>query len=276
MSERETRGRSGIVLQTELKSKVAVVTGSTSGIGLAVAESLAQAGCQVMLNGFGEEAAIQQLQSRLSEQYGVAVGYSPADVACPEAVAMMIRDTQEQFGGVDILVNNAGVQHVAAVEDFPAQQWDKIIAVNLSSAFHAIQQVLPGMKARGWGRIINVASIHGLVASPYKSAYVAAKHGVIGLTKTVALETAKAGVTCNAICPGYVLTPLVENQIADTARARGLTEQQVMEDVLLGSQPTKRFTSVEDIAAMAVFLCGPASTNITGSVQVLDGGYTAM
>ncbi|MBU3069760.1 3-hydroxybutyrate dehydrogenase [Aestuariicella sp. G3-2] len=258
-----------------LKNKVALVTGSTSGIGLAIAESLAQEGCHLMLNGFGDAGEIESLQESLSSKYDVKVFHSPADVSQASEVAMMVKTTEELLGGVDILVNNAGIQHVAPIESFPAERWDSIIAINLSSVFHGIQNVLPGMKARGWGRIINVASIHGQVASPFKSAYVAAKHGVIGLTKTVALETAKSGVTCNAICPGYVLTPLVENQIADTARARGLSEKQVMDEVLLGTQPTGRFTDTEDLGAMAVFLCGPASRNITGSVQVMDGGYTA-
>lgn len=259
-----------------LQSKVALVTGSTSGIGLAIAESLAQQGCHIMLNGFGDRQEIEALQERLSAQYRVEVAYSAADVSSVSEVSSMIEEAQQLLGGVDILVNNAGVQHVEAIDTFPAQQWDRIIGVNLSSAFHTIQSSLPLMKAKGWGRIINVASIHGLVASPFKSAYVAAKHGVIGLSKTVALETARSGITCNAICPGYVLTPLVENQIADTAKARGVSEQQVMDDVLLGSQPSGQFTDVKDIAAMAVFLCGDHASNVTGSVQVLDGGYTAM
>lgn len=258
-----------------LQSKVALVTGSTSGIGLAIAESLAEQGCHLMLNGFGDDKEIAELRERLAAEYNVEVGYSAADVSSAEQVHQMIEETQKLLGSVDVLVNNAGVQHVEEIETFPVQQWDRIIAVNLSSAFHTIQATLPLMKAKGWGRIVNVASIHGLVASPFKSAYVAAKHGVVGLTKTVALEAARQGVTCNAICPGYVLTPLVENQIADTARARGLTEQEVMSEVLLGSQPSGQFTDVKDIAAMAAFLCGSAGKNITGSVQVLDGGYTA-
>ncbi len=258
-----------------LQSKVALVTGSTSGIGLAIAESLAQQGCHIMLNGFGDEKQISVLQQRLSDEYQVEVAYCAADVSSAQQVNAMVEETQTRLGEVDVLVNNAGVQHVESIETFPVEQWDRIIAVNLSSAFHTIQSALPSMQAKGWGRIVNVASIHGLVASPYKSAYVAAKHGVIGLTKSVALETARQGITCNAICPGYVLTPLVENQIADTAKARGLTEQAVMDDVLLGTQPSGRFTDVSDIAAMAVFLCGGHSANITGSVQVLDGGYTA-
>ena len=258
-----------------LQAKVALVTGSTSGIGLAVAEALAAAGCHLMLNGFGDSDAIEQLRQRLASTYAVKVCYSPADVSRPDEIAAMLREADAQLGGIDILVNNAGVQHVAPITEFPQAQWDRIIAINLSSAFHTIQGALPGMLKKGWGRIINVASIHGLVASPYKSAYVAAKHGVLGLTKTVALEVAKSGVTCNAICPGYVMTPLVQNQLADTARARGITEQQVMDEVLLGTQPTGRFTDASDIAGMAVFLCGPASGNVTGSVQVMDGGYSA-
>ncbi len=258
-----------------LQSKVALVTGSTSGIGLAIAESLARQGSHIMLNGFGDEAEISALRQRLSDQYQVEVEYCAADVSSAEQVNQMVEQTQARLGGVDVLVNNAGVQHVESIETFPVEQWDRIIAVNLSSAFHTIQSTLPLMRAKGWGRIVNVASIHGLVASPFKSAYVAAKHGVIGLTKSVALEAARQGITCNAICPGYVLTPLVENQIADTAKARGLSEQAVMDEVLLGAQPSGRFTDVNDIAAMAVFLCGEHGSNITGSVQVLDGGYTA-
>ncbi len=258
-----------------LQSKVALVTGSTSGIGLAIAESLAQQGCHLMLNGFGDEIEISALRARLADQYQVEVAYCSADVACAEEVTDMIETAQNLLGSVDVLINNAGVQHVEAVETFPLEQWDRIIGVNLSGAFHTIRSALPLMKAKGWGRIINVASIHGMVASPFKSAYVSAKHGVIGLTKTVALESAREGITCNAICPGYVLTPLVENQIADTAKARGMSEKSVMEDVLLGAQPSGRFTDVCDIAAMATFLCGAQASNITGSVQVLDGGYTA-
>lgn len=258
-----------------LKSKVALITGSTSGIGLGVAEAMAEQGCHLVLNGFGDRDEITKIKKRLTQLYGIDVFYHPADVSRPDEVLAMVLSAQETFGRVDILVNNAGIQHVSPVEDFPQEQWDRIIAINLSSVFHAIKAVMPGMKERGFGRIINIASIHALVASPYKSAYVAAKHGVAGLTKTIALEAAQSGVTCNAICPGYVLTPLVKNQVADTAKARGLTEQQVMEDVLLGSQPTKRFTEVKDIAAMAVYLAGENASNITGSLQVLDGGYIA-
>lgn len=258
-----------------LQSKVALITGSTSGIGLGVAEAMAEQGCHIVLNGFGDSDEITNIRKRFSELYRVEVCHHPADVSKPEEVLAMVRYAEEVFGRIDILVNNAGVQHVSPIEDFSQEQWDRIIAINLSSVFHSIKSTMPGMKERGFGRIINIASIHALVASPYKSAYVAAKHGVAGLTKTIALEAAQSGVTCNAICPGYVLTPLVKNQIADTAKARGLTEKQVMEDVLLGSQPTKRFTDVKDIAAMAVFLAGENTSNVTGSLQVLDGGYIA-
>ncbi|WP_339668629.1 3-hydroxybutyrate dehydrogenase [Dasania marina] len=259
-----------------LQSRIALITGSTSGIGLAVAEAMAEQGCHIVLNGFGDSDDIANIKKRLSESYHVKVYHHPADVSKPEDVLAMVLYAQEVFGRIDILVNNAGVQHVSPIEDFAQEQWDRIIAINLSSVFHSIRTALPSMKERGFGRIINIASIHALVASPYKSAYVASKHGVAGLTKTIALESAQSGVTCNAICPGYVLTPLVKNQIADTAKARGLTEQQVMEDVLLGSQPTKRFTDVKDIAAMAVFLAGENASNVTGSLQVMDGGYIAV
>jgi 3-hydroxybutyrate dehydrogenase len=255
-----------------LKSKVAIVTGSTSGIGLAIAKSLASQGCHVALNGLGVRETVDDLCHEVSVDGGT-VKYFPADMSKPQEIQSMIEDVYKTFGRIDILVNNAGIQHVSPVEEFSQEAWDKVIAVNLSSVFHTIKTVTPIMKQQGWGRIINVASIHGMVASPYKSAYVAAKHGVLGLTKTVALELATSGITCNAICPGYVLTPLVENQIADTAKARGITEQEVMDDVLLGTQPTKRFTAPEDIGAMAVFLCGSAASNITGSEQVMDGGY---
>ncbi|WP_019531003.1 3-hydroxybutyrate dehydrogenase [Dasania marina] len=259
-----------------LQSRIALITGSTSGIGLAVAEAMAEQGCHIVLNGFGDSDDIANIKKRLSGSYHVKVYHHPADVSKPEDVLAMVLYAQEVFGRIDILVNNAGVQHVSPIEDFSQAQWDRIIAINLSSVFHSVRAALPGMKERGFGRIINIASIHALVASPYKSAYVASKHGVAGLTKTIALESAQSGVTCNAICPGYVLTPLVKNQIADTAKARGLTEQQVMEDVLLGSQPTKQFTDVKDIAAMAVFLAGENASNVTGSLQVMDGGYIAV
>ncbi|GAA5316239.1 MAG: 3-hydroxybutyrate dehydrogenase [Candidatus Pelagadaptatus aseana] len=255
-----------------LDSKVAIVTGSTSGIGLAIAKQLASSGCHIVLNGLAESEKIDTLLREISDM-GVNAQYISADMSKPDEIEAMIADVYQKHGRIDVLVNNAGVQHVAAVEEFSREAWDKVIAINLSSVFHAIKAVTPIMKQQGWGRIINVASIHGKVASPYKSAYVAAKHGVLGLTKTVALELATTGVTCNAICPGYVLTPLVENQISDTAKARGISEQQVMDDVLLGTQPTGRFTSADDVGAMVVFLCGAAANNITGSEQVMDGGY---
>ncbi len=258
-----------------LNSKVAVITGSTSGIGLEIARALAHQGCNIVLNGLGSEEQIDKLRRDIADTYGVRVEYQGADMRYPEQIEAMVKATVDRFGKIDIVVNNAGIQHVAPVEEFSNDAWDTVLAVNLSSVFHSIKAVTPLMKQQGWGRIVNVASIHGMVASPYKSAYVAAKHGVLGLTKTVALELAETGITCNAVCPGYVLTPLVENQVSDTAKARGMSEQQVMDEVILGGQPTKRFTKSEDIAAMVVFLCGSAASNITGSSQVMDGGYTA-
>jgi len=254
--------------------RTALVTGSTSGIGLAMARALAQSGFDVMLNGLGSEEdnrdAIEQVRA-----VGGRVEFSGANMLRPDEIAALVEGTEAAFGAVDILVNNAGIQYVAPVEDFPAEKWDAIIAINLTAAFHAIRAAVPSMKARGWGRIINLASAHGLVASPYKAAYVAAKHGVLGLTKTVALEAAESGVTCNAICPGYVLTPLVEKQIPDTAKARGLTEEQVKRDVLLGAQPTKQFVTTEQLGALAVFLCTDGAASITGTALPVDGGWTA-
>lgn len=255
--------------------KNAVITGSTSGIGQGMARALAQAGYNVVLNGFGDADAIAAEQARLAQATGVKVLYHGADMSQGEQIADLIAYAARELGSVDILVNNAGIQHVAPIEEFPLAKWDQIIAINLSSVFHSIRAVVPGMKERGWGRIINLASAHALVASPYKAAYVAAKHGVAGLTKTVALELAEAGITCNAICPGYVKTPLVENQIADTAKARGISEEAVKRDVLLKAQPTRQFTSVEEIGAMAVFLCSEAARNMTGSIISMDGGWTA-
>ncbi len=258
-----------------IQGKNAIVTGSTSGIGLGIAESLAQAGANVMINGFGDAGAIEAGRARLEREHGVTVRYSPADMTEPDEIAGMVEATREAFGSVDVLVNNAGIQHVASVETFPPEKWDAIIAINLSSAFHGIRAVIPGMKERGFGRIINVASAHALVASPYKSAYVAAKHGVAGLTKTVALEVAEEGITVNAIAPGYVLTPLVEEQIPKTAEARGISEDEVRRDVLLAAQPTKRFVTVEQIGELAVYLCGEGAASITGTVLPMDGGWTA-
>ena len=260
---------------SSLKGKVAVITGSTSGIGLGIARGLAQAGADITLNGFGDSAEIEKIQEEIEADTGVRTLYSPADMSKPDEIAAMIQEVNSKLGGVDILVNNAGIQKVAAVEVFPVDKWDAIIAINLSSAFHTIRNAIPIMKAKGWGRIINIASAHALVASPFKSAYVAAKHGVVGLTKTVALEVAETGITCNAICPGYVKTPLVEGQIRDTAKARGISEEAVIRDVMLGEQPTKKFVTTDELAGMAVFLCSNAGASTTGIALPVDGGWTA-
>ncbi|HWT11847.1 MAG TPA: 3-hydroxybutyrate dehydrogenase [Allosphingosinicella sp.] len=257
-----------------LKGKTALVTGSTSGIGLAIARALAGEGAQVMLNGFGEAAAIERTRLEI-EAGGVRAAYDDADLTRPEAVERLVRRTAEELGDIDILVNNAGTQHVAPVDSFPVDKWDLILALNLSAAFHTIRLALPAMKEKGWGRIINTASAHSLVASPNKSAYVAAKHGIAGLTKTVALEAARMGVTANCISPGYVWTTLVENQIPDTMRTRGLTREQVMNDVLLAAQPTKNFVTVDQVAALALFLCREEAGSITGANLSMDGGWTA-
>jgi 3-hydroxybutyrate dehydrogenase len=258
-----------------LASKVAVVTGSTSGIGLAIARALAKEGASVVLNGFGPSEEIENTRASIERDFGVKAIHSPADMSKPAEIVAMIKLAQETFGSVDILVNNAGIQFVSPIEDFPVEKWDQIIAINLSSAFHAIRAAIPGMKARGWGRIINTASAHSLVASPFKSAYVAAKHGIAGLTKTTALEVAMNGITANCISPGYVWTPLVEKQIPDTMKARGLTKEQVINDVLLEAQPTKQFVTVEQVAALAVFLCSDAASQMTGANLSMDGGWTA-
>jgi 3-hydroxybutyrate dehydrogenase len=256
-------------------SKSAVVTGSTSGIGLAIARALAKEGANVLINGFGEPHDIEKERAGLEAEFGIKAVYSPADMSKPDQIAGMMHQAQEVFGAVDILVNNAGIQFVSPVEDFPVEKWDQIIAINLSSAFHAIRAAVPDMKARKWGRIINTASAHSLVASPFKSAYVAAKHGIVGLTKTVALEVATDGITVNCISPGYVWTPLVEKQIPDTMKARGLTKEQVINDVLLKAQPTKQFVTVDQVAALAAFLCSDAASQITGTNLSMDGGWTA-
>jgi 3-hydroxybutyrate dehydrogenase len=258
-----------------LKGKSAVVTGSTSGIGLGVARALAKEGADILLNGFGDAAAIEKERAAIEREFGVKALYSAADMSKPGEIAVMITNAEKAFGAVDILVNNAGVQYVSPIESFPVEKWDQIIAINLSAAFHGMRAAVPGMKKRGWGRIISTASAHSLVASPFKSAYVSAKHGIAGLTKTIALETAAFGVTVNCISPGYVWTPLVERQIPDTMKARGLTKEQVINDVLLAAQPTKEFVTVEQVGAIAVFLCSDAAKNITGANISVDGGWTA-
>ncbi|MSU88455.1 3-hydroxybutyrate dehydrogenase [Rhodobacteraceae bacterium 2CG4] len=258
-----------------LAGKAAVVTGSTSGIGLGIARAFAGAGMNVMLNGFGDASEIERTRKDIADEFGTTIAHDGADMTRPEQIAAMIERTRAEFGRLDVLVNNAGIQHVAPIETFPPEKWDAIIAINLSSAFHATRAVVAGMKAQGWGRIINVASAHALVASPFKSAYVAAKHGVLGLTRTVALEVAEHGITVNAICPGYVLTPLVEKQIPQTAKARGLTEDEVIRDVLLHAQPTRQFVTTEQLGALAVFLCTDAGASITGTALPVEGGWTA-
>jgi 3-hydroxybutyrate dehydrogenase len=258
-----------------LKGKSAVVTGSTSGIGLAIARALAREGANVAINGFGQKDDIERERAGLEREFGVKAIYSPADMTKPAEIAGMIAAAGKAFGAVDILVNNAGIQHVAPIEEFPIEKWDQIIAINLTSAFHTMRAALPGMKARKWGRIINTASAHSLVASPFKAAYVSAKHGLLGLTKTAALETATHGVTVNCISPGYVWTPLVEKQIPDTMKARGLTAEQVKQDVLLAAQPTKQFVTVDQVASLALYLCSDAAAQITGANLSIDGGWTA-
>jgi 3-hydroxybutyrate dehydrogenase len=258
-----------------LDGKIAVVTGSTSGIGLGIATALARNGAMIVLNGFGEKAEIEQLCRSLGEQHDVPVRYDDADMSQPAAIRDMVERVGRSFGPVDILVNNAGIQHVAPIEDFPPEKWDAILAINLSAAFHAIRATLPEMKRRGFGRIVNVASAHGLIASPFKSAYVAAKHGIVGLTKVVALEAAECGVTCNAVCPGYVWTPLVEKQVDGQAKAHGISRDEVIRKVFLAEQPTHRFATVEEIAETVLFLCGEAAASITGVALPVDGGWTA-
>ncbi len=258
-----------------LEGRVALVTGSTSGIGLGVAEALAAVGANVVLNGFGDKMQIEDTRQKLEHSHDVAAFYHGADLSKAAAVGEMMAYAKAEAGGVDILVNNAGIQHVAPVDEFPPEKWDAILAINLSSAFHAIRAALPDMKAKGFGRVINVASAHGLVGSPFKSAYVAAKHGVLGLTKVVALEVADRNITCNAICPGYVYTPLVERQIEDQAKAHGVSRDKVISDVLLKAQPNKRFAQVSEIGALAVFLSSDAGKSITGAALPVDGGWTA-
>ncbi len=258
-----------------LQGKSAVVTGSTSGIGLGIARALAGKGANILLNGFGDKAAIETLRSRLAKEFKVKVGYSGADMSKSPEIAAMVEQAKRELGGVDILVNNAGIQFTAPVEEFPADRWDAIIAINLSAAFHAIRAALPQMKARNWGRIINIASAHGLVASVHKAAYVAAKHGLIGLTKVVGLETAMTGITCNAICPGWVLTPLVQKQIDDLAKSQKITGDKAKIVLLSEKQPSQEFVTPEELGELAVFLCSPAAAQMRGTSLAMDGGWTA-
>jgi 3-hydroxybutyrate dehydrogenase len=258
-----------------LKGKTALVTGSTSGIGLGIATRLAAEGANVVLNGLGDAKEVEQLRRNLSQKNHVSVVYDAADMSKPESIVKMVQGAIAEFGAVDLLINNAGIQHVAPVDDFPPAKWDAILAINLSAAFYTVRAALPAMKKKGWGRIVNIASAHALVASPFKSAYVAAKHGIAGFTKTVALEVAEQGITVNAVCPGYVLTPLVEKQIPDTAKARGISREQVIRDVLLAAQPTKKFVTVEEVAALTAFLCTNQAASITGAVLPVEGGWTA-
>lgn len=257
-----------------LAGRVAIVTGSTSGIGLGIARALADAGADVVLNGLGDPAQIEATRAELATSSGVRVTYNGANLLEAMGAAALVAETIVAFGKVDILVNNAGIQHVSPIEDFPIDKWNSIQALNLSASFHTTRMAFGEMKAAGWGRIINLASVHGLIASPFKSAYVAAKHGVIGLTKTVALEGAQFGVTCNAVCPGYVWTPLVEGQIEDTAKARGISREDVINNVLLAAQPSKRFVTVEELGALTVFLCSESARSITGVALPVDGGWT--
>ena len=258
-----------------LAGKVSLITGSTSGIGLGIARALASAGSAIVLNGFGKPDEISGIRTKLADEFGVKVTFSGADMSNPDTICAMVEDAQKDHGRLDIVVNNAGIQFVAPLQEFPIEKWDAILAINLSSAFHTTRLALPGMVKNKWGRIINIASAHGLVGSPFKAAYVAAKHGVLGLTKVVALETAEQGITCNAICPGYVYTPLVEAQIDGQAKAHGIPREQVIRDVLLAQQPNKKFATIEELGALAVFLASEAAASITGIALPVDGGWTA-
>lgn len=261
---------------SELKGKVAVVTGSTSGIGLGILRALSAQGCAVVMNGLGKSDEIESVRAQVESEGAQPVRFHPADMTRPDEIADLIGFAERELGSPDIVVANAGIQHVARVEEFPPEKWDAVLAINLSSAFHLIRAALPGMRRKKWGRIVAVASAHGLSASPFKCAYVAAKHGMLGLVKTVALEVAEENITCNAICPGYVLTPLVESQIADTARTRGISAESVKRDVMLARQPTKRFVSISEVAAMTVYLCGNSAASITGAALSMDGGWSAL
>jgi 3-hydroxybutyrate dehydrogenase len=258
-----------------LQGKNAIVTGSTSGIGLGIAQALAAHGVNIVLNGFGDEQEIAELKSQLARQYGVQAVHHPADMSEPEQIEHMVRESAQRFGGIDILVNNAGIQHVANIEDFPGEKWDAVIAINLSSAFHTIRLALPVMKSKGWGRIINIASAHGLVASAQKSAYVAAKHGLIGLTKSVALETAHCNITCNAICPGWVLTPLVQKQVDNRAAQENISVEQAKKNLLSEKQPSEEFVTPAQIGALSVFLCSEDAAQVRGAAWNMDGGWVA-
>ncbi len=258
-----------------LSGKTALITGSTSGIGLAIAKGLAAQGAKIMLNGFGDAAEIEKVRAALAAEHGVEVRFNGADLTKADQIEALFKEIDDKLGGVDILVNNAGIQFVSPIEDFPPEKWDAIIGLNLTSSFHTTRLAFPGMKTKKWGRIVNIASAHALVASPFKSAYVAAKHGLLGFTKTIALEGATFGITANAICPGYVHTPLVDKQIPDTMKARNMTREQVIKDVILAAQPTGEFVSVEDITALAVFLCSDAGKAINGAPLSIDGGWVA-
>ncbi len=262
-------------MNKRLSGKVALVTGSTSGIGRAIAEAFAREGANVVLNGFGEAERVEAIRVSLERDFGVKASYDPADMTKPDEIVAMVKSVERASGAVDVLVNNAGIQHVAPVERFPPEKWDAIVAITLSAAFHSTRAALPGMKKRGWGRLINIASAHGLVASPFKSAYVAAKHGLVGFTKTVALEVAETGVTANSICPGFVLTPLVERQIEDLIKERGISRESAIRDVILAPQPSKQFVKVDEVAAMALFLASDSAAQVNGASLSIDGGWTA-
>ena len=258
-----------------LQDKTALVTGSTSGIGLGIARALARDGANVILNGFGDAEDIEGLRASIAAEHNVQVRYDGADLSKQDQIEAMAAKAIAEFGAVDVLVNNAGIQFVAPIEEFPVDKWNAVIAINLTASFHTVRLLLPAMKAKKWGRVINIASAHALVASPFKAAYVAAKHGIAGLTKTVALEVAEHGITMNAICPGYVWTPLVQKQIPDTAKARGISEEQVIRDVLLAAQPTRKFVQIDEVAAFAAFLASDGAASITGAVLPIEGGWTA-